>query len=781
MKIEAEICPYCQNPTQKRIYCDKCNGQLVFNNYGFPINVSYVDWEWNPQLARRYRDGLGEIVENKERDQNAKQDLIQFIMKEENFPRRELISISEFKIFSNFEDYPVIQVWCRRGAKLYQQVEPLANRFGIYLHLTGPPMPSSPIKRWLDSCSYFKEEHQKSLDEKISNLIPPQDNPKIWLNQKFNKKDWSSQNSFLLSIGGFQVLLDAGFTITKSHPSPFEEIPFFDPQKIKLVILSHAHNDHSQGLWDLYEKGDCSAPIICTQTTLELYLIKLSQIKEILKKHREDVRKNAGVQEKSFLEKYDQLQKTMEANLNSLTKNTPFFKNIKLIRYEQVIKAKKGLQLKFFRAGHLPGAIITEIILNLNGNAEPFRILYTGDFSLSSFEPIPSARQSIKKIKAEPDVIICDATAADKNFKKEEAIKAFVYSQMYQTLKLNSKRDKKSSILVLSDFSPGIIIPLFIFHEMAAEAGMLRPPFYFNSDIWDLLCVFRDSPEDLSIKLRNKINKHEDPFHSIMIRKLGDEWLEYGGIGLNRAINEGSIICLPLSDLEPDDSEGIRNAISEETFHALENFLSNPNNLLIISGKLRHRIADDLISGRPQIRIRVQPDINRFINVNCKIFNTQLQNRYLFHFHPDFDQLLEFLDYVMPQMVILFHSSRDSTNQIRTELTHRIYCIDHDHIHRSNASMPLSKRFNLPTLNNVRELAGLRSGMVVWGLVKNIQDHGAYIDIGVGPNGLAYKNHITKQDEHEIKDYISINKLYRFEVKKIDLNRNQFSLSLKRV
>ena len=74
----------------------------------------------------------------------------------------------------------------------------------------------------------------------------------------------------------------------------------------------------------------------------------------------------------------------------------------------------------------------------------------------------------------------------------------------------------------------------------------------------------------------------------------------------------------------------------------------------------------------------------------------------------------------------------------------------------------------------------LREGSIVSGMVRNIADFGAFVDIGLKNDGMI---HISEMSEKRIKhplEVLSVNQyLYQIEVISIDVEKGKVGLSLK--
>ena len=80
---------------------------------------------------------------------------------------------------------------------------------------------------------------------------------------------------------------------------------------------------------------------------------------------------------------------------------------------------------------------------------------------------------------------------------------------------------------------------------------------------------------------------------------------------------------------------------------------------------------------------------------------------------------------------------------------------------------------------NVKEVSDLIAGMELNGIVTNITNFGAFVDIGVHQDGLV---HISQLADRYVSDPTEVVKLHqhvRVRVVEVDTKRNRISLSMK--
>lgn len=82
-------------------------------------------------------------------------------------------------------------------------------------------------------------------------------------------------------------------------------------------------------------------------------------------------------------------------------------------------------------------------------------------------------------------------------------------------------------------------------------------------------------------------------------------------------------------------------------------------------------------------------------------------------------------------------------------------------------------------LRSVTDVADLRPGMVLMGIVRNIIDFGAFVDIGVHHDGLVHISEITNRYIRHPLDVLQIEETVQVKILSIDRERNRIALSIK--
>jgi len=79
----------------------------------------------------------------------------------------------------------------------------------------------------------------------------------------------------------------------------------------------------------------------------------------------------------------------------------------------------------------------------------------------------------------------------------------------------------------------------------------------------------------------------------------------------------------------------------------------------------------------------------------------------------------------------------------------------------------------------IRSIDQLSEGIIMPGIVTNITDFGAFVDIGLHENGLLHKSQIADEFVRNPADYLVLNQQLKVKVVGVDIERKRISLSLR--
>lgn len=209
---------------------------------------------------------------------------------------------------------------------------------------------------------------------------------------------------FLLETGEARILIDCGMFQGSKSEKELNYKPFpFEPSSIDVVLLTHAHIDHS-GLLPKLAKAGFNGPIFATSATIDLCTIMLQDSGHIQEAEVRHLNRRNRSRARDPVEPIY----TAEDARGML----PQFM---AVPYDEWRETVGGVKFRFWNAGHLLGSASIEI--EIPAADRPTRLLFSGDVGASNklFEGQAEAPRGI-------DYLVCESTYGDRE-REEYALK----------------------------------------------------------------------------------------------------------------------------------------------------------------------------------------------------------------------------------------------------------------------------------------------------------------------------------------------------------------------
>ncbi len=262
-------------------------------------------------------------------------------------------------------------------------------------------------------------------------------------------------SKYLLEIDDYKILVDCGLFQGKKELRlrNWDALPT-KPEEIDVVLLTHAHIDHSGYLPRLVKDG-FNKKIICTHATEDLLQILLKDAGKLQE------------EEAAFAFKHGYSKHSKPKPLFTEEDAIEVFHYIESYSYQQSIQLNEAIEVKFYNAGHILGASSIEIIIQ--GEKQSKTILFSGDLG-RNHDPLMYPPQKF----VEADVIFIESTYGDR-----VSPMADVESDLAAAL--NEAHEKGGSVIIPA-FAVGRTQNLiFYINHLMSEKKIETVPVYIDS------------------------------------------------------------------------------------------------------------------------------------------------------------------------------------------------------------------------------------------------------------------------------------------------------------
>ncbi|MBL0257278.1 MAG: MBL fold metallo-hydrolase [Bacteroidetes bacterium] len=404
---------------------------------------------------------------------------------------------------------------------------------------------------------------------------------------------------------GLKILLDCGFF--QGHGAdtdPMNRHFGFDPATVDILILSHAHIDHSGNIPNLVKQG-FSGKIFCTAATHDLAAIMLADTAHIQENDIKYVNKKRAKKDLAPFTPIYNLQDVENAMENFYT--VPYRKNYKI---------EEGVELMFTDSGHILGAAAVNLTITEKGKVS--RICFTGDIGrptdkiLKSPEPFPQC-----------DVLICESTYGNRLHDNPEKTEQKLLEIVHETCV------EKKSKLIIPAFSLGRTQEVvYALNNLRNAHKLPSIPVYVDSPLSvNATAIMRAHPECFNGEMLKALHNDPDPFgfdSLVYIQKAEDS------IKLNA--DKRPMIIISASGM----------AEAGRVKHHIKNNIQNPDATILLVGYCTpESLGGRLGSGRKEVFI-----FGKEYKVNARV---ELMNSY--SAHADYNEMLNYLSCLDPKKV----------------------------------------------------------------------------------------------------------------------------------
>ena len=396
---------------------------------------------------------------------------------------------------------------------------------------------------------------------------------------------------------GFNILLDCGFFQGMGQETDeLNRHLGFDPNEVDILILSHAHIDHSGNIPYLV-KQSFKGKIYCTAATHDLAAIMLADTAHIQENDLKYVnRKRESQNKKPFEPLYD---------INDVDEALELLYSLP---YRKEVEIAPDIHLTFTDSGHILGA--AAVNLRIKEEGKEFRLTFTGDIGRPGDKIL-----KVPDVFPQADYIICESTYGNRLHDSTENTE----KKLLEIVR-NTCVEKKGK-LIIPAFSLGRTQEVVYVLNNLKNAGLLPN-----------IPVYVDSP--LSVNATSIMRAHPECFNGEILKSLRNDPDPFGFDKLRYVQKPEESIALNSSD-EPMiiiSASGMADA--GRVKHHIKNNIDNKRNTILLVGYCSPgSLGGRLAAGQKEVKI-----FGKEYKVDCDV---EEMNSY--SAHGDYKEMLDYL------------------------------------------------------------------------------------------------------------------------------------------
>lgn len=430
----------------------------------------------------------------------------------------------------------------------------------------------------------------------------------------------------LLEIDNYKILVDCGLDYERETRLEENEYFPFKPGDIDVVILTHAHIDHSGNLPTLIRSG-FEGQVICTSPTAdlaELLLLDSVNIFESKQKKQRKGKKHSSGPRPLFFQKH--VMETAERFV-TLAFNKPF-------------RLSGNIEVELIPAGHLLGA--ASVVIYATEHGAKRSIAFTGDIGRTNYPVLVDPHQL-----PQVDYLVCESTYGGRYHSKESIEEVLIKEIENACIK-----------------TPGrLIVPAFSIGRTQALVYTLNK--IFTKGLLPRVKIFVDSPmanyaTEIFRKYLNHLNEDARKFY----QQVGDGF-EFENLFYVQDMKESRELSNYLEPCIIVSSAGMLEGgrIQDHLYHNISNYYCT---ILFIGYSAKGTLGHRLLRGDPYVHVR-----DRELAVYATIKKTDVLSG-----HGDHDDLVNLVkrqDNSRLKSVFLVHGEIESMNALADGLNNEGY------------------------------------------------------------------------------------------------------------
>ncbi len=209
-----------------------------------------------------------------------------------------------------------------------------------------------------------------------------------------------SGSMYLLETdGGYKILIDCGADMSRNAEAQ-SEFPF-DCTALDVVLLTHAHIDHTGRLPQLLKNG-YNGQVLCTSPTFGLAQLLLNDSASLSSKKLKRLVNRA----------YRYTHREEEIEVLSLREVEDTMQRFVTIAFHTRFQIHKNIWITFIPTGHLLGA--ANILLEVEENGKLKKVLFSGDIGRKNYPLLPDPHPA-----PQADYLICETTYGNRSHQEK--------------------------------------------------------------------------------------------------------------------------------------------------------------------------------------------------------------------------------------------------------------------------------------------------------------------------------------------------------------------------
>ena len=401
----------------------------------------------------------------------------------------------------------------------------------------------------------------------------------------------------LLTVNGRKILLDCGL-YQGSRRQSYErnqQLPY-DAADIDVLVLSHAHIDHSGNIPNLVKSG-FRGSIVCTYATRDLCAVMLRDSAKIQQYDVEYLNKRRQREGLPLLEPLYKMADVIAG-----------LKQFVGIGYERPYEILPGVELTFYDAGHILGSAI--VALDIVEEGRKRRLVFSGDLGRPD-RPILNDPTFLDAA----DILLIESTYGNREHPPQEEANKRLEDIVNETYKRGGK-------LIVPAFAVGRTQELvYRLHQLVDRRDI--PPslrvFVDSPLAIDATAIYRLHPEAYDEEVIDFLedDRHNDPF--------GFEMMRY-----TRTTEESKELNFLREPAVIISASGMAEA--GRILHHLKNNIEDPRNTILIVGwQAPNTLGRRIVEKQPTVKIFGE---SYKLRANVEIING-------FSAHADHSELVE--------------------------------------------------------------------------------------------------------------------------------------------